>query len=142
MKTKLLRAFVVLLFLITNIIFIFLLANILDWLSITATRQFSRVHLLAISFLFTLGVSLLFSLNHIKGLFFQKIKIQIANLVVAVVLGLTLLTTFFLPVAFLAVFTVLWQFIPSTHFSINIVYFVFWYNLIYSFRVKPPENKE
>ena len=125
-KTKLRLIIHVLLYLMATAVFVYGLSHIINWLRITSSRQFS-IHVMFAPPLFTLAVSLIFSYNHIKSLFSTKIKIRVEKLVAAIL---------FLVIILLHVIgsrhqAIVWRYIPMIAYGIEIIWFLFWYNLFY-----------
>ena len=122
-----------------TIIVIVVLGNTIDWLSDIGTRQFSGLHLISSQLLFTLSISLLFSLSHICKLFkaIRKLQVKVKyEKIIAVVMILFMLSNmeFLMTIDLFMSNTFSFSIITLRFFEIFL--FLFWYNLINSFEPK------
>ena len=102
-----------------------------------------------ISLVFTLCISVLFSFNHIrvllKNLSFRKLEIKYLKLVVALFLIISTLPSSMIYIMGFIWTSMIWIWIPFdgmlvfNEYFLHITHFVFWYNLINSFKVKAVE---
>jgi hypothetical protein len=104
-------------------------------------------YLLLMDSIIALPISLLFSFNHLRGLFRQKVTVRIINLVVALLLAIYLYVWFFIPHSILVtpLAQAVWRVLPfsaSVGRARTVVAFLFWYNLIFAFRSKELAEKK
>ena len=135
MELKLRLVFQTLLYIVASVVFIYGATYLFNWLRITSGRQFTA-HATFIMPLFTFCISLIFSFSHIKSLFFKKVTIRIHKLITAILLLITIL----LRLSGHSAQFLVWQYIPVAAYGVEIIYFLFWYNLAYSFALKNRES--
>jgi len=136
MKLKLFKG---LMYILSIIVFIVLFRILLEDLRNTATLRFSTIHMLLYEIVFTLTISIVFSLKYIFSLFGQKVGLDVARIIMTLLLAIALFIHFLYPNIFVSDGIIPFLFPPQIIFAYKartIMYFMLWYNLIYAFKTK------
>ena len=152
MKQKLLKIAKVVLYAFATILFILAFSLIISGILGEFFMRNPPVVIVYIVYpFFALVISVLFSMNHIKSLFKKpfsgQIKIRYANLIIAILLFASIFVHIYIWVWLLG--APLMRFLPVdfaagayVDYSLRIIYFMIWYNLIHAFRRKPSNEEK